>query len=152
MPEITYVTPEGLEKIKAELDILKNKTRRELANRIEYAKGLGDLSENAEYHEAKDALGMAEGRIRELEEMMKNISVIESLASDIIHIGSTFDAETNGKKRTLKIVGSNEADPVEGLISNESPLGKAFLGHAKNDVVEVQTPGGNLQYTVIDIR
>lgn len=151
MAEISYMTAEGLEKIKAELVILKTKTRRELAERIDVAKSLGDLSENAEYHEAKDALAFTEGRIRQIEEMLKNISVIEQGGSDIVRIGSKIEVEANGKKKTYSIVGSNEADPLQGLISNESPMGKAFLGHAKGDEVEVQTPGGAMFYKIISV-
>lgn len=151
MAEISYMTAEGLEKIKAELVILKTKTRRELAERIDVAKSLGDLSENAEYHEAKDALAFTEGRIRQIEEMLKNISVIEQGGSDIVRIGSKLEVEANGKKKTYSIVGSNEADPLQGLISNESPMGKAFLGHAKGDEVEVQTPGGAVFYTIVSV-
>ncbi len=151
MADIAYVTAEGLEKLKAELHVLKTKTRRELAERIDAAKALGDLSENAEYHEAKDSLGMAEGRIREIEEMLKNVSVIELGGSETVRIGSSLEVEANGKRKTYKIVGANESDPLQGLISNESPMGKAFLGHAKGDEVEVQTPGGTTYYSIVSV-
>ena len=150
--KITYVTPEGLEKLKAELQDLKMNQRRELASRIEAAKALGDLSENAEYHDAKDTLAMVEGRIREIEDMLKNVSVIEDKdGGSTVRIGSTIEIEANGKRRNYTIVGSNEANPVAGFISNESPLGSAFLGHAVGDHVVVETPSGNVKYTIISI-
>jgi transcription elongation factor GreA len=149
---VTYVTADGLTKLEAELRELKTVSRRELAQRIEAAKALGDLSENAEYHDAKESLAFVEGRIREIEDMMKNISVIEAGASGgVVRVGSTVDVEVNGKKKTYKIVGSNEANPAAGLISNESPLGSAFLGHAAGAQVSVETPGGNTVYRIVSI-
>lgn len=150
--KLTYVTAEGLEKLKAELEQLKHVTRRELADRIEAAKALGDLSENAEYHEAKETLGMAEGRIREITEMLKNYEVIESGSEGgTVRVGSAIEVEIQGKKKTYTIVGSNEANPIEGLISNESPLGNAFLGHAVGDKVAVETPNGTVSYSILKI-
>lgn len=147
--KITYVSREGLEKLKAEYAHLKTVRRRELAERIAAAKALGDLSENAEYHEAKDELGFVEGRVMQIEEMLKNISIIEEGGTGgVVRIGSTVTVEVNGKSKTYKIVGSNEADPVSGLISNESPLGNAFLGRSKGDTVEVETPAGTTSYTI----
>lgn len=144
-----YLTQDGLDKLKAELVTLKTKTRRELADRIELAKSMGDLSENAEYHEAKDTLSMVEARIREVENMLKDASVIQDVAgSNVVRVGSTVDVEARGKSKTYKIVGSNEADPIAGLISNESPLGRAFLDHKVEDKVEVDTPAGTMVYTI----
>lgn len=149
---MTYVSTEGLEKLKAELHDLKTVKRRELADRIEAAKALGDLSENAEYHEAKENLAFVEGRIQQINDMLQNVSIIDpSATTGVIRIGSTLVAEANGKQRTFKIVGSNEADPAAGLVSNESPLGDAFQGHSVGDHVEVQTPAGRTIYTVISI-
>jgi len=150
--KIAYMSPEGLEKIKAELVHLKTVRRRELADRIEAAKALGDLSENAEYHEAKDDLAFVEGRIMQIQETLKNVSVIESGSSGgTVRIGSAVNVEVNGKQKTFTIVGSNEADPVTGYISNESPLGNAFLGHKVGEMVEVETPGGLMSYKIISI-
>lgn len=149
---MTYVSKEGLDKLKAELLDLKTVKRRELADRIEAAKALGDLSENAEYHEAKENLAFVEGRIQQINDMLQNVSIIDpSATTGGIRIGSTVVAELNGKQRTFKIVGSNEADPAAGLVSNESPLGDAFLDHAVGDHVDVQTPAGITTYTVISI-
>ncbi len=151
--KITYVTSEGLEKLKAELHELKTVTRRELALRLEAAKALGDLSENAEYHEAKDSLGMTEGRIREIDDMLKNIAVIDQGATKggVVRVGSTVEVEVNGKTKSYTIVGSNEADPMTGRISNESPLGNAFLDRALGDTVSVETPNGTVRYNLIKI-
>lgn len=150
--KLTYITAEGLEKLKEELRILKGETRRELANRIEAAKALGDLSENAEYHEAKDALSFVQGRIYEIDDMLKNVSIIPGgEVGGSIRIGSTVEVEVNGKKRTYKIVGSNEADPVAGLISNESPIGEAFLGNKAGENVEVKTPSGGTTYKILKV-
>ena len=150
--KLTYVTPEGLEKLKSELEYLKTVRRRELAQRIENAKTMGDLSENVEYQEAKDALAFVEGRTREIEDMLKNVSVISSASGgDKVSIGSTVEVEVGKKRKTFKIVGSNEANPIEGLISNESPLGAAFLGHGAGESVEVETPGGATTYKIMSI-
>lgn len=149
--KISYLSPAGLEKLKQELRELKMVRRREAASKIENAKALGDLSENAEYHDAKDELAFIEGRVQEIESILKNVSIIQSSSSQVVQIGSTINVEVNGKQKTFKIVGSNEADPLEGMISNESPLGSAFLGHQKKDVVTVTTPGGVQTYTVLSI-
>jgi len=150
--KLTYVTPEGLDKLKSELEYLKTVRRRELAQRIESAKSMGDLSENVEYQEAKDALAFVEGRIREIDDMLKNVSVIASSAGgDTVRIGSTVEVEFSKKRKSYKIVSSNEANPMEGLISNESPLGSAFLGHGVGESVEVETPGGTMTYKVVSI-
>ncbi len=150
--KITYISAEGLEKLKVELKQLKTIKRRELAERIDAAKALGDLSENAEYHEARTELAFAEGRIQMIEDMLKNVSIIQvSTSVDVVNIGSTVIVEVRGKSRTYKIVGSNEADPAAGLISNESPTGSAFLGRHVGDTIEVETPAGSLTYKLISV-
>lgn len=142
-----------MEKLKAELHDLKTVQRRELANRIEAAKALGDLSENAEYHEAKDALGFVEGRILEIEDLLKNAVIIEhdAKAGTNVRVGSKVKVKVNGKEKTFDIVGSNEADPLSGKISNESPIGMALIGAHAGDKVNVKTPTGSSIYEVIDI-
>lgn len=154
MPDkIAYMSPEGLEKLKAELKELKTVRRRELAERIDAAKALGDLSENAEYHEAKDDLAFVEGRIMEIEDMLKNVSIMTGTeAGGKIGIGSAVEVEVGGKKKTYTIVGSSEADPVSGYVSNESPLGSAFLGHSVGDIVEVETPAGGTTYKILKVE
>jgi transcription elongation factor GreA len=150
--KINYLSPEGLEKLKQELVELKTVRRRETAAKIETAKALGDLSENAEYHEAKDEMAFIEGRIMEIEQILKNVSVIEQGQSGgTVRVGSTITVESSGKKKEYTIVGSNEADPLQGKISNESPLGSAFLGHVAGDKVSVTTPAGSQTYTIINV-
>lgn len=144
-----YVSPEFLTKLNAELKDLKTVKRRELANRIETAKSLGDLSENAEYHEAKDALGFVEGRILEIEDLLKNAVIVEQEAGGSnVRVGSTVVVNVNGKEKTYTIVGSNEADPLTGKVSNESPIGRSLLGSKVGDHVEVETPAGTTVYEV----
>ena len=150
--KIHYLSQEGLEKLKAELKELKSVRVRETAARIEAAKALGDLKENSEYHSAKDEMAFIQGRMREIEEMLKNVSVIEDVdGGSVVKIGSSIEVEAKGIQRIFKIVGSEEADPINGLISNESPLGRSFLNHAVNDQVEVETPGGMVVYTILKI-
>ncbi len=151
--KITYVSQDGLDKLKVELHELKTVRRRELADRIEAAKALGDLSENAEYHEAKNDLSFVEGRIFEIEDLLKNVSIIpqDAASGGVVRIGSTVNVSINEKQKTYKIVGFNEADPAAGLVSNESPLGNAFLGHRVGETVEIETPGGTSLYTIVSI-
>jgi transcription elongation factor GreA len=146
-----YVTKEGLEKLKNELSELKNVRRKEVAARIEIAKDMGDLSENAEYNEAKEEQGFVEGRIAELEALVPNAIIIERSNSETIGVGSTIRIAANGKEKEYTIVGASEADPVKGKISNESPLGTAFLGKSAGDSVEVRVPSGKIVYHIISI-
>lgn len=154
MPKVNYLSAEGLQKLQAELKDLKTVKRRELAARIEAAKALGDLAENAEYHEAKDVLGFIEGRILEIEDVLKNYEVIEAGVNTggVVRIGSTVVVEFNGKQKTFQIVGSNEADPLTGKISNESPIGDALLGATIGSSVSVDTPGGITVYKILEVR
>lgn len=153
MAQQTYLSPEGMESIKKELSELKNKKRQEIAKRLQEAKDLGDLSENAEYFEAKEAQSFNESRIAELEELLKNAIVIKTPSTEnIINIGSKIEVKTNSDTEIFNIVGSTEAKPQEGKISNESPLGRAFLGRKIGDDVEIKTPGGIIKYKVIKIE
>ncbi len=147
-----YLTPERLEELKKELEELKTARRADVAERLKRAKELGDLSENAEYMEAREEQTQVETRIVELEDIIKNASVIKHTNGNKVQIGSTVEMERDGNKMTLTIVGPNEADPTAGKISNESPMGKAFLGHASNDSVKVKTPGGEVTYKILSIR
>ena len=149
--KIQYVSQEGLDKLKQELQELKTVRRKDAVVKIEAAKALGDLSENADYHEAKNDLAFIDGRIQEIEQTLKNVSIIEEGSSSVVRIGSTLEIETRGARKTFKIVGSNEADPTQGLISNESPLGAAFLGHTKGEKVEVSTPAGSQTYSILSV-
>ena len=144
MANQTYLSPEGIEAIKKELQELKTKKRQEIAQRLQEAKELGDLSENAEYFETKEAQSLNESRIGELEELLKNAVVIQAPSEeDIVRIGSTIEVKSSahGMER-FSIVGSAEAKPEEGKISNESPLGRSFLNLKIGDEVEVKTHGG----------
>lgn len=144
-----YISEEGLAKSKQELETLRIVKRQEIAERLEEAKKMGDLSENAEYTEAREAQEFNERQIAELEELVKNAIVIGKVKSkDEIQIGSTFIVKSHGKERELTIVGSEEANPAEGKISNESPLGKSFLGKKKGDEVTVKAPKGDIKYII----
>src|SRR3989338_8675501 len=133
-----YLTKERLEELKEELADLKTRRRIEVGERLKRAKELGDLSENSEYFEAREEQAQVETRIGELEEMVKNAEIIEKPNStSMVSIGSTVEVEKGGQRRKLTIVGSNEAKPEAGLISNESPLGSAFLGKKSGDKVLV---------------
>ena len=147
-----YITKDGLEKLKKELDELRSVRRKEVAHRIEIAKDMGDLSENAEYHEAKDEQGFIECRIAELEVTIPNAVIIERSEGGCIGVGSTVQAEVGGKERTYTIVGANEADPPAGKISNESPLGTAFIGKCAGDEIEVKAPSGMMVYKIILVK
>jgi transcription elongation factor GreA len=148
-----YVSADFLKKLNEDLHNLKTVKRREVAARIETAKALGDLSENAEYHEAKDELGFVEGRILEIEDLLKHAVVIEHNVKDgtNVRVGSTIKVRVNEKEKTYEIVGSNEADPLSGKVSNESPIGEALLGTHVGDTVNVKTPSGTTMYEVLEI-
>lgn len=149
---VHYVSNEGLEKLKQELQELKDKGRKEIAERLEAAKALGDLSENSEYQEAREAQELLEQKILETEELLRNAVIIEKVrATDEVRVGSTVVAESEHGKETYTIVGSEEAKPIENKISNESPLGKAFLGHKVGEMVEVRAPIGTTHYKIIQI-
>jgi len=151
MPD-QIITQEGYNKLSSELEHLTKVKRREIANRIEKAKELGDLSENAEYHEAKDAQAFNEGRVAEIGNILKNVTIVEENGSSGGKIGMGSEIEAQNKQtretKTFKMVSFNEADPIEGKISNESPLGTAFLGKEKGDEVIVATPKGDIKYKI----
>jgi len=149
------LTPEGKIKIEHELKELKITRLPEIIEKISQAKELGDLSENAEYHAAKDEQGQIVSRIAEIEEILKKAIITsgEIDTSGKISIGNTFTIEdTTGKRRELTVVGFNEADPLAGRISNESPMGHAFLGKNAGNTVEVDTPRGTAVYKIIEIK
>ena len=150
--EKSYLTTrEGLEKMKQELEELKNVRRPEISERIAKAKELGDLSENAEYHEAKEAMGWLGGRVMELEAFIVNANVIEPQAGDAVSVGCSVTCEFNGKKKTFHIVGSNETDPATGRISDESPLGSQLIGRKKGESFDFKAPSGPVTYLITDI-
>ena len=145
-----FLTPEGLENLKGQIETRKEK-RKEISVRIQTAKELGDLSENAEYSEAKDAQAMNESEIARLEDVVKNAKVIKKSSGSTAVIGSTVKVKINKKEMTFTIVGSNEVNPAEGKISNESPIGKAFLGKKKGDKTEIETPKGTTPATILSV-
>ena len=149
----TYITKEGLNKLKEELDFLKNTKRKEIAERISDAKELGDLSENAEYTEAKEEQSFVENRVLELESIVRNVNLIKKdKKASQVEMGSTIEVENQeGKSFSYTLVGSNEADPSQGSISNESPIGQAFLGKKVGEEAEVEAPSGNIVFKVLKI-
>lgn len=152
MPD-QIVTKEGYEKLKKELEQLTKTKRREIAERIQKAKDMGDLSENAEYSEAKDEQALNEGRIVELESMLKNVTVVENGGAEgEVNMGSRVTVMTDKKEKEYVIVSFNEVDPIAGKISNESPLGRAFLGRKEGSKVKVETPKGEVIYKIIKVE
>ncbi len=148
-----YVSKERLEELRAELENLKNKKRIEVAERLKTAKEYGDLSENAEYSEARDEQAIVEGRIAELEELMKNaVTIMKASGGDTVRVGSTIEVKKGGKSMKYMLVGTYEANPEEAKISDESPMGKAFLGRKLGDTVAVVTPVGIVKYEIIKIE
>ncbi len=155
MTESQYLTPDGEAQVRAELKELKEKERPALAARLRDAIQMGDLSENADYHKAKEDQGFLEGRILELEYILANAKIIDpnAKASDRVDVGSTVSVQEAGfDPEVFYIVGAKEADPRQGRISNESPIGKALLGHKVNDSVSVTTPNGQLVFKVLKIE
>jgi len=148
------ITRKGLEKLQAELDELKDVSRREVADRIRTAKEFGDISENSEYEEAKNAQGWVEGRILTLEKMIRNAEIIEEepKTKGLVSLGSKVKVKDEFGETSYTIVGPPEADPKKGLISLESPVGKALLGKAKGDKVKVSTPGGTSTLTILSVK
>jgi transcription elongation factor GreA len=147
------ITQEGYDKLRDELNMLSVVRRKEIAERIEKAKELGDLSENAEYSEAKDTQALNEGRILELTNILKNVTVVENgHSSEEVSMGSKVTVKSGNGEKQYTIVSFNEADPVNGKISNESPLGVAFLHKHKGDQVEVETPKGMFKYKIVAIE
>jgi transcription elongation factor GreA len=158
MQKDVILTPEGLEKLKQEIEYLSTEKRREVAERIKEAREFGDISENSEYDDAKNEQAMLEARIATLEDKLRSASVIDAseLSSDVVRVGSAVNVKDggSGKSATYTIVGSTEADPSANRLSNESPVGKALLGHKKGDNVSVQLPNGKtreLKITKIDV-
>jgi transcription elongation factor GreA len=158
MQKDVILTPDGLEKLKAEIDELSTSRRREVAERIKEAREFGDISENSEYDDAKNEQAMLEARIASLEDQLRSAQVIDSsdLDTDVVRVGSVVEVEdeASGKSAAYTIVGSAEAHPEDNKLSNESPVGKALLGGRRNDVVSVALPGGRqrrLKITKIDV-
>jgi transcription elongation factor GreA len=150
------MTAAGKLKLEEELEHLKMVTRREVVERIKIARDFGDLSENSEYDSAKEEQSFVEGRISTLEKMIRNAVIIKEseFNTDEVHLGNTvtFKELPDGDEETYTIVGSAEANPIEGLISNDSPIAKGLLGRSKGDVVSINTPGGEMSVTILEIK
>ncbi len=158
MSRQSVITPQGLEKLKEEIEHLSTAKRREVAARIKEAREFGDISENAEYDDAKNEQALLEQRIMQLEERLRRAEVIDEkdLSTDVVQVGTTVHVkdQKTGDSRKFQIVGSAEASPIEGKLSNESPIGKALIGHKRNEIVTVDAPRGpkkKLKITKIDV-
>jgi transcription elongation factor GreA len=150
---IQYLTPEGEARLKAELADLTGPRREELAQRLRSAIQMGDLSENADYHKAKEDQAFLEGRIQELEAILRSAVIIEKKHSDVVDVGTTVTIqEDNFEPETFYMVGAKEADPRNGRISNESPIGSALIGHKVGETVEANTPGGKMKFKILKIE
>src|SRR6201988_154835 len=153
MSHQTYVTPEGEIKLKAELAELKGPRREELAQRLRSAIQMGDLSENADYHKAKEDQGFLEGRIQEIENILRTAIIVEKKYSDTVTVGSSVTIqEDNFTPETYYVVGAKEADPRNGKISNESPIGKSLMDHKVGDIVETDTPDGKISFKILKVE
>ena len=149
-----YLTAEGKAKLKIELEKLKGPRREEISHRLRSAIQMGDLSENADYHKAKEDQGFLEGRIQEIEAMLRSVVIIEKSANtDVVSIGDHVTIqEDNFPPETYQVVGAREADPRNGRISNESPIGSAIMEHKVGDIVEADTPGGRMKFKILKIE
>jgi transcription elongation factor GreA len=155
MADSSYLTAEGLEKSKQELEYLKNTARVELSIKLREAIQMGDLSENADYIQAKEEQGFLEGRIQELENLLSNVVIIDdkNKSNGKVDIGSTVTVqESNYPEETYFVVGPKEADPLNGRISYESPIGKSLIGHIVGDLVQIETPSGHLKLKIKKIE
>ena len=150
------LTPEGYGKLKEEIEYLSTVRRREVAERIKHAREFGDISENSEYDDAKNEQAMLEHRIATLEERLQNVRLIDAdeVKTDVVGLGTKVRLKDIDANETVEytIVGSAEANPAEHRLSNESPVGKAILGHKKGETVEVAAPRGSMKFKIIDIK
>ncbi len=148
------ISKDAYEKLEKEFEYLSKIKRREIADRIQSAKEMGDLSENAEYSEAKDAQAFNEGKIGELKALLKNLTIVDNGSNGnlVVTLGSTIKVSTQNKEKVFTIVSFNEVDPLVGKISNESPMGMAFIGKKKGEEVLVSTPKGDISYKVVNIQ
>jgi transcription elongation factor GreA len=155
MERETYLTSDGAAKLQAELDELKGPKRDEMAKRLRSAIQMGDLSENADYHKAKEDQSFMEGRIQELDHLLKNATIVDvtELSTDTIQVGSCVTVqEGDYPEETYFLVGAKEADPQNGKISNESPIGQALMGCRVGDEVTATTPGGEIKLKILKIE
>ena len=148
-----YLTQEGEKKLRAELAELTGPRREDLSRRLRSAIQMGDLSENADYHKAKEDQAFLEGRIQEIEAVLRNAVIIEKASTDVVTVGNKVTVqEENFDPEVFHLVGAKEADPRNGRISNESPIGSALMDHKVGDVVEAKTPGGMIRFKILKIE
>ena len=149
-----FLTKQGLEEVAVELDNLKQNVRPEVIQQIKEARAQGDLSENAEYHSARDRQGQVEARIKELEYLLDNATIIEETKSDVVTVGSKVKIKyvDDDEEEEYSIVGSTEADPFENKISNESPIAKVIMGKKIGDTVTVESPNGSYEIKIVSIN
>lgn len=154
MDEKNYITEDKKKALLEELETLKTVKRQEILDTLQYAKSLGDLSENAEYHQAREDQGKLEDRIKKIEYMLQSSVVVKKHKSDTVEIGTTVILQKGSTKDKISydIVGAEEADMVNNKISHKSPLGAALFGHKKGDVISFETPKGLAKYTIFDIK
>jgi transcription elongation factor GreA len=154
MGEKEYLTKEKFEALQSEQKELKTVKRKEVAEQLQYAKGMGDLSENAEYHEARDMQSKIESRISQIDAILKNAEIVHHKKSDVIEVGSEVEIIKKGEKtkQVFTIVGSEEADMSEGKISNQSPMGISLLGKKKGETFEFKTPKGKTEYQIKNVK
>ena len=156
MQKEVILTPQGLEELKSRIEYLRNDRRREVAERIKEARSFGDISENSEYDDAKNEQAMLEHKIAQLEERLLSARVItkKEILKDAVSVGSHVRLRDMQANKTFEyhIVGSAEANPAENKLSNESPVGKAIIGHKKGETVEVTTPRGSMKYKILEIK
>lgn len=152
--EKRYLTQEKFDELSSELEVLKHDKRKEVADNLEYAKSLGDLSENAEYQEAREAQAQLEERIRYIEDTLKNSEIVSKHSTDEVSVGSIVTVQKDGKgdKIEYTVVGSEEADISQKKISVRSPFGEAAMGKKKGDSFTFETPGGKMTYTIVSIK
>jgi transcription elongation factor GreA len=147
-----YISKEALQELRDELAHRERELRKQITQQIASAKEQGDLSENFEYQDAKDRQAENEQRIAYLQDFIRNAHIIEPSSSDSIELGSSFTVKKDGEESSFSLVGATEANPMEGKLSHESPIGKAFLGHGAGDTVTVEVPNGSVSYTILSIN
>jgi len=151
MSKEQYITPEGLEELKKELNYLKTEKTKEIAGLIKHAASFGDLKENFAYHDAKDKQAFLQGRIKELEYKIKNAKLVEKKQSDKIQVGSNVTVLLDGEEQKFSIVASDKVDPLKGKISYESPIGKALLNKSAGQESEMEIAGNKIKYKILKI-
>ncbi len=149
-----YLTKEKFNELEKELELLKTVKRKEIAESLEYAKSLGDFSENQEYQEARDSQAILEDRIKRLEVILKSAKIVSTQSTNLVSVGSimTLEKESDKSRKSYTVVGSEEADARVGKISTRSPLGLAAMGKSKGETFSFQTPSGMMSYKIIDIK